>query len=182
MLMRNRRKTLLRDHSVPGVTLKAYLKHTQSQPYLKPSPLEDLKDLPIGLVQFNLRPKDDRMRMSPCVSILLSVCFACCGSISKYISSIYILSTLVDPNGGGGITDTRPHPYPPVIKVFKFKCSFLEKIAKKRLSATLCGWHPTHLENFGSTTVVIRPFYVIRSILLKHCDCQSRYMRYISGE
>ena len=48
MLMRNRRKTLLRDHSVPEVTLKAYPKHTQSQPYLRPSPLEDLKYLPQG--------------------------------------------------------------------------------------------------------------------------------------
>ena len=46
MLMRNRCKTLLRDHSVPEVTLKAYSKHPQSQPYLAPSPLEDLKDLP----------------------------------------------------------------------------------------------------------------------------------------
>ena len=43
--MRNRRKTLLRDHSVPEVTLKACLKHTQSQPYLRPSSFEDLKDL-----------------------------------------------------------------------------------------------------------------------------------------
>ena len=45
--MRNRCKTLLRDHSVPEVTLKAYPKHTQSQPYLRPSPLKDLKDLPL---------------------------------------------------------------------------------------------------------------------------------------
>ena len=44
--MRNRHKTLLRDHSVPEVTLKACPQHAQSQPYLKPSPLEDLKDLP----------------------------------------------------------------------------------------------------------------------------------------
>ena len=44
--MSNRCKTLLRDHSVPEVRLKAYPKHTQSQPYLRPSPLEDLKDLP----------------------------------------------------------------------------------------------------------------------------------------
>ena len=42
----NRRKTLLRDHSVPEVTLKACPQHTQSQLYLRPSPLEDLKDLP----------------------------------------------------------------------------------------------------------------------------------------
>ena len=45
--MRNRHKTLLRDHSVLEVTLKAYPKHTQSQPYLRLSPLEDLKDLPL---------------------------------------------------------------------------------------------------------------------------------------
>ena len=51
--MRNRRKTLLRDHLVPEVTLKAYLKHTQSQPYLRPSPLEDLKDLPPCLDRFD---------------------------------------------------------------------------------------------------------------------------------
>ena len=44
--MRNRCKTLLRDHSVPEVTRKACLQHAQSQPYLRPSPLEDLKDLP----------------------------------------------------------------------------------------------------------------------------------------
>ena len=44
--MRNRCKTLLRDHSVLEVTLKACLKHAQSQLYLRPSPLEDLKDLP----------------------------------------------------------------------------------------------------------------------------------------
>ena len=43
--MRNRRKTLLRDHSVPEVILQACSKHIQSQPYLRPSPLEDLKDL-----------------------------------------------------------------------------------------------------------------------------------------
>ena len=46
--MRNRRKTLLRDHSVPEVILQACPKHIQSQPYLRPSPLEDLKDLPQG--------------------------------------------------------------------------------------------------------------------------------------
>ena len=45
--MRNRCKTLLRDHSVPEVTLQAYPKQAQSQLYLRPSPLEDLKDLPI---------------------------------------------------------------------------------------------------------------------------------------
>ena len=44
--MRNRRKTLLRDHSVPEVILQAGPKHTQSQLYLRPSLLEDLKDLP----------------------------------------------------------------------------------------------------------------------------------------
>ena len=44
--MRNRHKTLLRDHSVPEVTLKACPKHAQSQPYLRPSPYEDLKELP----------------------------------------------------------------------------------------------------------------------------------------
>ena len=44
--MRNRRKTLLRDHSVPEVTLKVCPKHAQSQPYLRPSQFEDLKDLP----------------------------------------------------------------------------------------------------------------------------------------
>ena len=47
MLMRNRHKTLLRDQLVPEVTLKACPKHTQSQPYLRPSPFEDLKDLPV---------------------------------------------------------------------------------------------------------------------------------------
>ena len=52
--MRNRRKTLLRDHSVPEVTLKAYPKHTQSQLYLRPSPLEDLKDLPFIFLLENL--------------------------------------------------------------------------------------------------------------------------------
>ena len=45
--MRNRHKTLLRDYSVPEVTLKACPKHAQSQPYLRPSPFEDLKDLPV---------------------------------------------------------------------------------------------------------------------------------------
>ena len=45
--MRNRSKTLLRDHSVPEVILQAYPKHIQSQPYLRPSPLKDLKDLPL---------------------------------------------------------------------------------------------------------------------------------------
>ena len=45
--MRNRCKTLLRDHSVPEVILQACPKHIQSQPYLRPSPLKDLKDLPI---------------------------------------------------------------------------------------------------------------------------------------
>ena len=44
--MRNRHKNLLRDHLVPEVILQAYPKHIQSQPYLRPSPLEDLKDLP----------------------------------------------------------------------------------------------------------------------------------------
>ena len=44
--MRNRRKTLLRDHSVLEVILQAYPKHIQSQLYLRPSPLKDLKDLP----------------------------------------------------------------------------------------------------------------------------------------
>ena len=39
--MRNRRKTLLRDHLVPEVTI-------QSQPYLRPSPCEDLKDFSCG--------------------------------------------------------------------------------------------------------------------------------------
>ena len=48
--MRNRRKTLLRDHLVPEVTLKACPKHTQSQLYLRPSPLEDLKDLPHTII------------------------------------------------------------------------------------------------------------------------------------
>ena len=47
--MRNRCKTLTRDHSVPEVTLKACPKHTQSQPYLRPSLSEDLKDLPRSL-------------------------------------------------------------------------------------------------------------------------------------
>ena len=51
--MRNRHKTLLRDHSVPEVTLKAYPKHTQSQPYLRLSLLEDLKDLPAILSNFS---------------------------------------------------------------------------------------------------------------------------------
>ena len=45
--MRNRRKTLLRDHLVPEVILQAYPKHIQSQPYLRPSRLEGLKDLPL---------------------------------------------------------------------------------------------------------------------------------------
>ena len=44
--MRNRCKTLLREHSIPQVILQACVKHIQSQPYLRPSPLEDLKDLP----------------------------------------------------------------------------------------------------------------------------------------
>ena len=44
--MRNRCKTLLRDHSVPEVTLKACPKHALSQPYLRPSPFKGLKDLP----------------------------------------------------------------------------------------------------------------------------------------
>ena len=55
--MRNRRKTLLRDHSVPEVTI-------QSQPYLRPSPLEDLKNLSmptfvVGMIwdAFNPIPK-----------------------------------------------------------------------------------------------------------------------------
>ena len=48
--MRNRHKTLLRDHSVPEVTLKACLKHTQSQPYLRPSLLKDIKDLPSWII------------------------------------------------------------------------------------------------------------------------------------
>ena len=43
--MRNRRKTLLRDHSVLEVTLKACPKHALSQLYLRPSPFKDLKDL-----------------------------------------------------------------------------------------------------------------------------------------
>ena len=47
--MRNRRKTLLRDHSVPEVILQAYLENIQSQPYLRPSPLEDLKDLLVSV-------------------------------------------------------------------------------------------------------------------------------------
>ena len=44
--MRNRRKTLLRDHSVPEVTI-------QSQLYLRPSPCEDLKDLSVVLRNFS---------------------------------------------------------------------------------------------------------------------------------
>ena len=44
--MRNRHKTLLRDHSVPEVTLKACPKDAQSQPNLRPSPFKDLNDLP----------------------------------------------------------------------------------------------------------------------------------------
>ena len=48
--MRNRCKTLLRDHLVLEVTLKACPKHAQSQPYLRPSPFKDLKDLPCATV------------------------------------------------------------------------------------------------------------------------------------
>ena len=43
--MRNRHKTLLRDHPVPEVTLEACPKYAQSQPYLRPSPFQDLKDV-----------------------------------------------------------------------------------------------------------------------------------------
>ena len=49
--MRNRRKTLLRDHSVLEVTTQACPKHIQSQLYLRLSLLEDLKDLPHGRVK-----------------------------------------------------------------------------------------------------------------------------------
>ena len=51
--MRNRCKTLLRDHSVLEVILQACLKHIQSQPYLRPSPLKDLKDLPTCAKNFS---------------------------------------------------------------------------------------------------------------------------------
>ena len=44
--MKNRCKTLLRDHSVPEVILQAYPKHIQFQLYRRPSPLEDLKEPP----------------------------------------------------------------------------------------------------------------------------------------
>ena len=44
--MRNRCKTLLRDHAVPEVTLRLARGTIKSQPYLRPSPFKDLKDLP----------------------------------------------------------------------------------------------------------------------------------------
>ena len=47
--MRNRCKTLLRDHSVLEVMPKACPRHysVSAMPYLRPSLLEDLKDLPV---------------------------------------------------------------------------------------------------------------------------------------
>ena len=59
--MRNRHKTLLRDHSVPEVILQAYPKHIQSQPYLRPSPLKDLKDLPNDPVPLLITIKVDNL-------------------------------------------------------------------------------------------------------------------------
>ena len=44
--MRNRRKTLWRDHAVPEVKLRLAQGTIKSQPYLRPSPFKDLKDLP----------------------------------------------------------------------------------------------------------------------------------------
>ena len=46
----------MRDHLVPEVILKACPKHTQSQPYLRPSPFEDLKDLPGAKGQNGKKP------------------------------------------------------------------------------------------------------------------------------
>ena len=62
--MRNRCKTLLRDHPVPEVTLEACLKHAQSQPYLRPSPFEDLKDLPHSCI-FTVHSRKPSRHMSP---------------------------------------------------------------------------------------------------------------------
>ena len=46
LVMRNRCKTLLRDHAVPEVTLRLAQGTIKSQPYLRHSQFKDLKDLP----------------------------------------------------------------------------------------------------------------------------------------
>ena len=96
--MRNRRKTLLRDHLVPEVTLKACPRHYSVSAVLRPSPFEDLKDLPDvrtksicvhHLIIFNVV---DLKKKNPNKFTLFCITIFC----SK-IMSIYILQFIIQP-------------------------------------------------------------------------------------
>ena len=65
--MRNRRKTLLRDHSVPEVTLKAYPRHNSVSAILETLTVRGPKrpPKPVNDKTKDIMPKDNKPKTAP---------------------------------------------------------------------------------------------------------------------